>query len=41
MDLIAFCLRILGSEHNQIIIDGQVISDRDDFFDWQIENNII
>lgn len=40
IDLIAFCLRVLGSQNNIIQIDNQEIDNREDFFNWQIDNQI-
>jgi hypothetical protein len=41
MDIISFCLRILGNEHNSVVIDNVIIQNRDNFFNWQIENQIV
>jgi hypothetical protein len=41
MDIISFCLRMLGNENNSVVIDNVIIQNRDDFFNWQIENQIV
>ncbi len=41
IDLISFCLRVIGNENNRIVIDNQEIGNRDDFFNWQIDNQIV
>lgn len=41
LDVISFCLRILGNEVNNVIIDGKIIKTRDDLFNWQMDNEVV
>jgi len=36
--LLAICLSLVDSNNFQLLIDGNIIKDRDELFDWQVVN---
>lgn len=41
LDIISFCLRILRNEINSVVIDERIIKNRDELFNWQMDNQVV